>query len=606
MRKDAIIWHALVVMLVSTALALLIFFTIGFERARAWVDVLARDGSADSFTPAIYLNLSPVGLIFGSILLILSAAMLIWKSRSILFVAAVTGVFERYMSRFAADTRQFTRDFRSIQFTRQEILMLSGIILLAMIARLFFLMQPFKHDEAYTVAVFANQPLRIALSDYHLPNNHLFHTFLVHLVYSIFGYVQWAVRLPSFIAGVLTVPALYLLSRTLHGRTVAFIAATAAAVMPVLVDFSTQSRGYTLLMLFSLLLFLLGIYIRQRPNQLAWLLIVIVVVLGIYTIPIFYFSYLSFLLWLGLAFLIGDLNFQAYGSRWKFIGWGFLSGMLTVLFTILLYIPPVLRSGLQNVLPYQVSDPLSYNLFLQEVSVRLTEFAELVLLDLPFWLGWVLAVGIFLSLLLPARSGPDTPEIPVRVPLQLAVMVGTFGLIFALRAPPWARFLTFLVPLGLMWAAAGWVGLFRRFQQFLPLSWKLEHALAVLVLVAAVGGTLVRVSNHRSAGFDVVGNEESIARYLQSDLRAGDMIVIPDPQDAAVWYYWRLYGFDPGYFEAGRPIDRVFVVIDPNQQQTLEAAMDYRGPHQYTFNRSTAVEVYQAGNLRVFEWFPDP
>jgi hypothetical protein len=83
------------------------------------------------------------------------------------------------------------------------------------------------------------------------------------------------------------------------------------------------------------------------------------------------------------------------------------------------------------------------------------------------------------------------------------------------------------------------------------------------------------------------------------------MIVIPDPQDAAVWYYWRLYGFDPEYFEDGRPIDRVLVVIDPTENQTLQSALDYRGPQDIPLNLSAAQQVYQSGNLQVFELFPE-
>jgi hypothetical protein len=149
------------------------------------------------------------------------------------------------------------------------------------------------------------------------------------------------------------------------------------------------------------------------------------------------------------------------------------------------------------------------------------------------------------------------------------------------------------------------VGLLRFISRQYNMRWKLEYALAALVVLAALGGTLLRFATHRNAGFDVVGREEQIARFLQSDLQPGDMIVIPDPQDAAVWYYWRLYGFDPEYFEDGRPIDRVLVVIDPTENQTLQSALDYRGPQDIPLNLSAAQQVYNSGNLQVFELFPE-
>jgi hypothetical protein len=605
MRREALVlWGILVILTGVSGLVLLIGFNTGFDTARTLADLLARDGSADPFTPTLYQRLQLPVTLLGVILLALCAAMLFWKRRTQSLVSSAATRVAQFMALFWRDARTIVADLRAIRLERREVLFLAGILLLALAARLAFIMQPFKHDEAYTVTVFANQPLWGALSDYHLPNNHLFHTLLVHLTYSLFGYSQWAVRLPSLLAGMLTIPVLYLLARILHGRTVAVIATASAAAVPVMIDFAAQARGYTLIILFSLLLFILGVYVRRHANRFAWALMVVLVVLGIYTIPIFYFSYASFLVWLGLGFLFGDIDFKAYGSRWHFVAWLIISGILTVLFTVLVYLPPVLRSGLDKVLPYQVSDPLTYPLFLQEVEVRLAEFLEIALAELPLVLGWIAAIGIVLSVLLPLRSDYVQPQTRGRVPLQIAVLIGTFGMIFALRAPPWARFLTFLVPLVLMWAAAGWVGLLRLITRQFHQRWKVEYALAALVVLAAIGFTVLRIATHRNAGFDVVGREEQVARFLQSGLQPSDMIVIPDPQDAAVWYYWRLYGFDPEYFEDGRPIHRVLVVIDPTQDQTLQSALEYRGPQDVPLNLPASQQVYHAGNLQVFELFP--
>jgi uncharacterized membrane protein len=605
-KQNHVVWTVLLAAFLAAGLALLILFNSGFDLARSTVDLLARDGSADPFTPELYRQTQLPLTALGIVLLALVGVMVTWRQRSQTIVGSGVSALQQFLDRFLFDIRGFLRDLCSLAFTRQETMVLAGLIILALIARLGFIMQPFKHDEAYTVAVFANQTLGNALSDYHLPNNHLFHTLLVHLTYSIFGYAQWAVRLPSFIAGIMTIPALYLLARMLHGRTAALIAAAAAAAMPVMIEFATQARGYTLVMLFSLLLFILGIYIRRRANRFAWALVVILTVLGIYTIPVFYFPYLSFLVWIGLAFLIGDIDFKAYGSRWHFIGWTVLSGIFTLLLTVLVYLPPVFRSGLDKVLPYQVSDPLTYALFLQEVNVRLTEFLQIVLVDLPPFLWWIIAVGILLSTLFPLRSETTSPAMQVCIPLQFAVLLGTFGLVFVLRAPPWARFITFLVPLGLMWAAAGWVGLLRRVQTLLKLRWKLEYALVVLVLVGITAGTLIRFTTHRNAGFQVLGREERLALHLKSVVVPGDLIVVTDPQDAAIWYYWLLHGMDMSYYRSGDAINRVFVILDPTEGQTLAAALAYRGPPSASFDLDQTEIIFQSGHLRVYQLLPLP
>jgi len=63
------------------------------------------------------------------------------------------------------------------------------------VLRLALLDQPMRYDEAYTFIVYASQPLGQALVTYSAPNNHLFHTLLVHL--TTFGgtyYSEWLIR----------------------------------------------------------------------------------------------------------------------------------------------------------------------------------------------------------------------------------------------------------------------------------------------------------------------------------------------------------------------------------------------------------------------------
>jgi hypothetical protein len=187
----------------------------------------------------------------------------------------------------------------------------------------------------------------------------------------------------------------------------------------------------------------------------------------------------------------------------------------------------------------------------------------------------------------------------VRIPLQVAVVVGTFGLIFALRAPPWARFLTFLVPLALMWAAAGWVGLLKVIQNHISIRWKLEHALAVLVIATALAGSILRFQTNPVAGFDGIGKEEQVTIFLESQVQEQDFIVVDHPQDAAVWYYWRLYGLDPVYFRRDRPFNRIFVLVDPTDQQTLDSVLANRGPDPSFLYLDAAEVVLQLGSMQI-------
>ena len=79
---------------------------------------------------------------------------------------------------------------------------LTIVTMLALALRARELSQPIRYDEAATWLDYASQPLARALSDYRFPNNHLFHTLLVHISAALFGAAPWALRLPAFLAGI--------------------------------------------------------------------------------------------------------------------------------------------------------------------------------------------------------------------------------------------------------------------------------------------------------------------------------------------------------------------------------------------------------------------
>ena len=107
--------------------------------------------------------------------------------------------------------KQLARDFYKAarEEDRVHLCALLVILLLTIGLRLFFLFQPMRYDEANTFIQYASKPLYVRPSDYSLPNNHLFHTFLVHTAYLLLGNKPWVIRLPALIAGILLAPASY-------------------------------------------------------------------------------------------------------------------------------------------------------------------------------------------------------------------------------------------------------------------------------------------------------------------------------------------------------------------------------------------------------------
>lgn len=75
---------------------------------------------------------------------------------------------------------------------------------------------------------------------------------ILHFTQSVFGDSEWALRLPSAIAGWLCIPAIYLLGRRIYSDREGLIAALLVAVSWAGIYFSQETRSYSILILLSI------------------------------------------------------------------------------------------------------------------------------------------------------------------------------------------------------------------------------------------------------------------------------------------------------------------------------------------------------------------
>jgi len=113
------------------------------------------------------------------------------------------------------------------------------------------------YDETVTVERFVEGGPPAILADYGgygTSNNHVLGSLLAYASARALGLHVWALRLPFWVFGVLTVPLLGLLAaRLLRDRLTGAVAALLAALSPVLVAYSPACRGYAPLLFFCLL-----------------------------------------------------------------------------------------------------------------------------------------------------------------------------------------------------------------------------------------------------------------------------------------------------------------------------------------------------------------
>lgn len=142
------------------------------------------------------------------------------------------------------------------------------ILLAAVAARAAFLSDGLWYDE---IAAFLGYSLNgpwHAASTYFSTANHVLHSVLVAMSAGALGADELSLRLPSFLAGIGAVAAIAWLAREACGAGLVPWAAGAAALMPVAVLPATESRGYSMMMLFAALA--TAAFLRARRVGGAW------------------------------------------------------------------------------------------------------------------------------------------------------------------------------------------------------------------------------------------------------------------------------------------------------------------------------------------------
>ena len=93
------------------------------------------------------------------------------------------------------------------------------------------------------------------------------------------------------------------------GVSTALAAISAAALVPsssMLIEYSTNARGYGIVCLFFMNTILVGAYALRHQNWAAWLLLAVVSALGFYTIPIMLYPFGGVVVWLLISIAIGN------------------------------------------------------------------------------------------------------------------------------------------------------------------------------------------------------------------------------------------------------------------------------------------------------------
>ena len=573
---------------------------------RQWGDAAAEDGKLELLTEPLISALRIGSGILGFFFAVLIALLSRFPKRASEYLSRRKTALAAWPRAFFSDAlvcaergRSFLRiDDRTVRI---------GFVLIWIIGislRGALLNRPMTHDESYTVVTWASGSFRYAVSDYHLPNNHIFHTLLVWFIYHFVGKSPALLRLPAFLAGGLLIPAVFYLGKKFYGERTGLIAEGLAALSPFLIDYATNARGYSAFALSAVLLFILADALRRRPNRLIEATIPIVAALSFFTLPITLYPFGAMCVWLtanALTRAAGD----ASESGPELLAAVFRIGLATIALTVLLYLPLFHEAGTAPLFDNVFVRPLPASDFRPTMISRGLDFLDAFSDGIGPVLSGILLVGAALTLV-PGRR--------TRVfPTAAAFLLWLAPLILWRRPNLWPRTQLYLFPFLFVWGAGGIASVGGTIAVRLRNGGKLPSgaalARAVRVLWLAVWIVLLVPALQRTARIAAIGSphEAAIQTVLQRETREGIgterktdevyFIVAPE-DDAAIWYYADLHAIGKRFFDRNRPFRTVYVYVNPvnegyEEPRTVEDVVERYGPGAAFLDWETKETVFE-------------
>lgn len=449
--------------------------------------------------------------------------------------------------------------------------------------RCLYLFQPMRYDESFTSMAFAYRPLSVGLSFYPYPNNHLFHTMLVHFSTKLLGNSPAAIRLPAFLAGIALIPVGYLVLKELYDRDTGLLAVALIAASPLLIAYSTNARGFSIQALAFLLLLFVGKKLKDGPKLSLWIWFSLLIVVGFYTVPTMLYFFVAAFVWLAISALVRDVKSSRLGFFVRLCAWS----AVALLVSALLYIPVVVKSGLASLTSNQFVKSLGFHGFVHGLPGAIKNW----------WLAWsagitpvigvVLAAAVLISLIFHYRISKD------KVPLPAVTLGCCLVLIVIQRVLPDPRVFLPLLPLLLGFAAAGLIFTSRSIAsrarartgrrlaitegQRIAMVLVLFICLAVIVVIV---GMPYQHEDTGQAGRSTFRQANEVALAMREILKPGDVVFLDWPAATPLEYYFTIYGIDHHYIygngfgkpQGGAEATRAFLITDTEDKHTLTEA----------------------------------
>lgn len=467
---------------------------------------------------------------------------------------------EPYLDFFKNNFANKSRDlFISTQsyFATRDTIWLIATIAMGIVLRLYLLFQPMRYDESYTFMVFANKSF-LDLFYYPLPNNHVLHTLLIKLSTSILGSHPISIRLPAFLAGLASIPLIFCLSRRLINEKSGFLAALAMSILPYLVFYSTIARGYSLVVLFTLLLIVTGENFCKKTSLGGCTLIAVIASLGMLNMPSMLFPITGIYLWVGCV-----LFFNKHSAKDILFEFLIPCSILTTFFSIFMYIPSITVSGgIESIVSNPFVESSQWHIFIGQLHPHIQVIFSDISRNIPSLIQFSFAFLVIIGFIQSFKNRNAALFL-----LLPAMILGSCFVFFMKHRIPFVRTWIFLIPIALIVADSGLSYIIAKFSRGSQIFYPF------ILLIFGLLFTVSLISKSAMVDYPDTGHfpeAPMVAKKLSPILKKDDIIHVKSPADWPTYFYLWYFGI-PGDEKATDPDSKAeFYIINKNRHTITE------------------------------------
>ncbi|HTA44354.1 MAG TPA: hypothetical protein VK789_18020 [Bryobacteraceae bacterium] len=540
---------------------------------------------ASRIRPAFYAMFTLTLRCGGAVLAAAGAAAFVWLGRLSSWLALTAAACLSEAREAVAAVREFARQQSSLHRAALT-LVFAGAILI----RVYYLfVQPMRYDEAFTYLEYARHA--VALVAGYTPNNHLLNTISVFAVTHLAGSAPASIRLPVFVAGIFVVAATWYCFGRFYGSSAGLLAAALASVNADLISFSTNARGYSFIAAMFLIQLLVAEPLARQPARRGlWAFFALLSIGEICTVPTGLYAVASSA---GIYLLLAVRARHGLVPAMRPL---VLALVAAGVISAFVYWPIMLGSGYDAFFSNRFVEPETVREFLARSPGSFGEIWNQWSAGWPVWFAWLVtgaaALGIIRSLVF--RRAATVPVFPIAAIICIAMAI-------VQRVTPGTRVWLFLLPLYLGTAAVGFDLLMQR-------SKGAVAGLTCLILVG-VGIQVWKSGAVLEYGETGANNDAiNVARFLETNLKDGDLLIATLPASYPVRYYLLRAGLSESVWGSeNRKIGRVLAIVDkpdphPSRDQMNSGlfqafAQSYVGLHRDDFE--PAATIYDSNQTQV-------